>query len=116
MLCADAPGALGRDARDTMSLPPLRRSIARRTPTCERFVPGSYVTDGCRLLRVISPFAAAEDRRFASLEDCLTLEVQAYSPRELATMGLQPVPLTPAQRDPEPAPTSAPVDGVAATP
>jgi hypothetical protein len=31
------------------------------------------------------------DRRFASLEDCMTLEVQAYSPGELEAMRLRPV-------------------------
>ncbi len=53
---------------------------------------GAYVTDGHRLFRVVSQFAAVGDHLFASLEDCLTLEVQAYAPGELREMGLRPVP------------------------
>ena len=47
-----------------------------------------YVTDGRRLLRVVD---AEVGRAFASLEDCLTLEVRPYSPGELIKMRLRPV-------------------------
>jgi hypothetical protein len=53
---------------------------------------GGYVTDGHRLFRVVSQFAAVGDHAFASLEDCLTLEVRAYAALELREMGLRPVP------------------------
>lgn len=52
---------------------------------------GSYVTDGRRLFRVVSQFAFAGDHVVASLEDCLTLDVRAYSPDELHAMGLRAV-------------------------
>jgi hypothetical protein len=49
------------------------------------------VTDGRRLFRVVSQFAFAGDHVVASLEDCLTLDVRAYSPDELHAMGLRAV-------------------------
>ncbi len=52
---------------------------------------GSYVTDGRRLFRVVSQFVFAGDHLVASLEDCLTLDVRAYSPDELHAMGLRAV-------------------------
>jgi hypothetical protein len=52
---------------------------------------GAYVTDGRRLFRVVAPFSARDDRRSATLEDCLTLEVRSYSPADLHEMGLRPV-------------------------
>jgi len=51
------------------------------------------VTDGHRLFRVISQFATVGEHVFASLEDCRTLEVQAYAPGELAAMRLRAVKL-----------------------
>lgn len=59
----------------------------------ERLDPDSYVTDGERLLRVVSDFETGPDPEsgFTSLEDCLTLEVRHYSLRELNAMGLQTV-------------------------
>jgi hypothetical protein len=69
----------------------LNRSELRQVPAA---LPrsGSYVTDGRKLFRVVSQFAFAGDHLFASLEDCLTLEVQPYAPGELQKMGLRPVP------------------------
>ena len=67
------------------------RSFSGRAARSEQLVSDSYITDGHRLFRVVSQFAAGEQRRFASLENCLTLEVQAYSPGELAAMKLRPV-------------------------
>lgn len=60
-------------------------------------VPDSYLTDGRRLFRVVSQFAADAERVFAWLKDCLTLEVQAYAPGELDAMGLRSI-RTPAGR------------------
>jgi hypothetical protein len=51
----------------------------------------SYLTDGRRLFRVVSPFAATTEHAYASLEDCLTLEVRCYSPAELGEMRLRDV-------------------------
>jgi hypothetical protein len=50
-----------------------------------------YLTDGQQLLRVVSRFDPCKSDVFALLEDCATLEVKAYSPRELAEMGLRRV-------------------------
>jgi hypothetical protein len=49
---------------------------------------GRYYTDGRRLLRVID---ASADATYASLEDCLTLEVRPYSPGEVIKLRLRPV-------------------------
>lgn len=67
----------------------LRHRIV--TMPSERLVPDSYVTDGERLLRVVSRFEADAGSVFASLEDCLTLEVHPYSSGELSGMRLRPV-------------------------
>lgn len=50
----------------------------------------TYLTDGKRLLRVVSDFAPDRDS-FAWLEDCRTLEVQAYGESELASVDLRVV-------------------------
>ncbi len=72
-----------------------RTSLLRLTDRSQRYeqpaATDSYLTDGHRLFRVVSQFSADSRRRFASLEDCLTLEVTAYSPGELETMRLRPV-------------------------
>jgi hypothetical protein len=54
---------------------------------------GRYLTDGTRLFRVVTPFAINETDAhvFMSLEECLTLEVQSYSPQQLYGMRLRPV-------------------------
>jgi hypothetical protein len=54
-------------------------------------LPDSYLTDGRRLFRVVSQLTSGAEHAFASLEDCLTLEVQAYSPGELHRMRLRRV-------------------------
>jgi hypothetical protein len=79
-----------REHGEEMPLTPLR-SFSGRTTRSEQLVSDSYITDGHRLFRVVSQFAADEQRRSASLENCLTLEVRAYSPGELAAMKLRPV-------------------------
>lgn len=57
----------------------------------ERLVADNYLTDGKRLLRVVSHFEAQTGSVFAALEDCLTLEVRPYSPGELDAMALRTV-------------------------
>ena len=71
-----------------------RRSFV--TLPSEHLTADSYFTDGKRLLRVVSRFEADAGSMFASLEDCLTLDVRPYSPGELRAMRLQMV------REPEP--------------
>ena len=53
--------------------------------------PNGYLTDGRRLLRVVSRFDPRLPSPSALLEDCATLEIRAYPPRELAEMRLQRV-------------------------
>jgi hypothetical protein len=69
-----------------MPLAPLRPH-----PPPAPLQPDSYLTDGRRLFRVVSPFAAGTEHVRAFLEDCLTLEVRAYSPAELHGMRLRGV-------------------------
>lgn len=54
------------------------------------FTPGVYVTDGCRLFRVVSPGASLFPS--ADLEDCHTLRVERYYSDELYAMHLKRVP------------------------
>jgi len=51
----------------------------------------SYLTDGRRLFRVVAPLIPDAGRALASLEDCRTLQVDAYTPGELYAMGLRTV-------------------------
>jgi len=53
--------------------------------------PDSYLTDGERLLRVVSQPQGEADSASTSLEDCLTLEVRSYTPRELSALQLRAV-------------------------
>jgi hypothetical protein len=50
-----------------------------------------WVTGGRRLLRVVSGFDRRAERLLAVLEDCVTLEADAYAPAQLATTGLRMV-------------------------
>jgi hypothetical protein len=68
-----------------MSPEEYERLIAPRTLAAAG---GSYVTDGRRLFRVVSPLAAPPDLEVAELEDCMTLETDSYSPGELWAMRL----------------------------
>jgi hypothetical protein len=68
----------------------LRRKRRRREPL-EISILGGYVTDGHRLFRVVSWFAAGRRDELVALEDCATLEVRPFLPRELDTMGLRAV-------------------------
>jgi hypothetical protein len=65
--------------------------LSRRQITAVCLTPDSYLTDGQRLLRVVSQFDARAENAFACLEDCRTLEVRPYSPGELDAMRLRPV-------------------------
>ena len=69
--------------RDTYDFETRRSDVARDAPQ-------RYLTDGCRLFRVVTPFAIDEvdAHVFMSLEDCITLQVQSYSPQQLYAMGL----------------------------
>jgi hypothetical protein len=49
-----------------------------------------YVTDGRRLFRVVSLFDP-DASPAAELEDCMTLEIERYSPDDLFGMALRPV-------------------------
>jgi hypothetical protein len=85
------------------------------SPPFERLAPDTYLTDGRRLLRVVSHFDAGADSVYAALEDCLTLEVRPYSLAELGAMGLRPVERAPFAQQPrgESARAPASVPGVA---
>jgi hypothetical protein len=72
-----------------MRLTPMHR-LARAAPSTA-LAPDSYLTDGRRLFRVVSQFTPDAENVFASLEDCLTLEVKAYAPGELYQMSLRPI-------------------------
>ncbi|HZE03803.1 MAG TPA: hypothetical protein VE127_01180 [Solirubrobacteraceae bacterium] len=66
---------------------------ARRAVSSRRLTPGSYLTDGWRLLRVISQVRGPRWYRMVLLEDCLTLEVNGYAMGELRNMRLARVPI-----------------------
>lgn len=55
----------------------------------EEFVPGIYLTDGCRLFRIVARLVRKDEYSLASLEDCLTLDVASYSADELFAMRLR---------------------------
>ena len=68
----------------------MRVLLRRRRLRSRDLVPGRYLTDGRRLLRVVSRLA--DDRSvLVVLEDCLTLNVRAYAAVELEPMGVRPV-------------------------
>lgn len=65
---------------------PLVPAGVSRRPN--RFLPGSYYTDGTRLLRIVSERTYGE---FRVVEDCRSLEVILISADELGSLGLTPV-------------------------
>ncbi len=77
-----------------MSITLFRPRSGLRAPRERRLDSESYLTDGRRLFRVVSQFSTTQRQPFASLEDCLTLEVQPYTPGELGAMSLRPVDVT----------------------
>jgi hypothetical protein len=64
----------------------------RRGNELERIVgESSYLTDGEHLFRVLRGFEDPPEDSFALLEDCLTLEAQAFTPEELWRMQVEAV-------------------------
>jgi hypothetical protein len=65
-------------------------SLRRRRLRSRDLAPGRYLTDGRRLLRVVS--LLVDDRSvLVVIEDCLTLDARAYAAVELEPMGVRPV-------------------------
>ena len=54
-----------------------------------RFAPGSYLTDGHRLLRIVG---GVPDDALCAVEDCRSLELILIPVDELASLPLRPVP------------------------
>ena len=52
---------------------------------------GEYLTDRRRLFRVLEIVPARGNRRAAILEDCHTLDLTLFRPKELRRLRLQPV-------------------------
>ena len=73
-----------------MALLSNRSSVARTQPD-PGLHEGAYVTDGRRLFRVVQPINPPRAVASAVLEDCMTLDAQAFTPRQLAEMGLRTV-------------------------
>lgn len=69
----------------------LLHRLGRRGVRSRALVADSYLTNGRRLFRVVSWLTAGHEPMLVTLEDCVTLEVQAYAQSELHVMGLQPV-------------------------
>lgn len=69
----------------------LHQTVDPWSARSKMLAPGSYVTDGRRLFRVVSQFNPGGRDVLASLEDCLTLEVASYAPDELYSMGIRRV-------------------------
>jgi hypothetical protein len=66
---------------------PPRMEAGEATRHRPRPQPGSYLTDGVHLYRVVR-WQVSANGDAAQLEDCRTLEVRAYGVRELGRMGL----------------------------
>jgi hypothetical protein len=83
--------------RQLLTHPILHPTMITPAPTRRRsadhvaFSPGDYLTDGRQLLRVVSRFDPRLEHRFAVLEDCMTLELDTYSPEQLCEMELRTV-------------------------
>lgn len=69
-------------------LPPFRKMIQHYLEGMPGHQAGSYLTDGQRLFRVVTPFSPYDESPVGLLEDCRTLEVTPFSPDELCEMGL----------------------------
>jgi hypothetical protein len=55
------------------------------------FAPGAYLTDGRRLLCVVSRSDSRDERVGVVLEDCLTFAIEAYTRDQLDTMAFTSV-------------------------
>ena len=68
---------------------------ATKTPAkpllADRVAQGGYLTDGYALYRVAAVIRGSRGIRLVELEDCRTLEVQAYAGSRLDALGLRPV-------------------------
>jgi hypothetical protein len=53
------------------------------------YEPGSYMTDGWRLFRVVEPLDSGVEPGLSWLEDCMTLTVESYAPDELWELNLR---------------------------
>jgi hypothetical protein len=53
------------------------------------YEPGSYVTDGWRLFRVVGPLDPGVEPGLSWLEDCMTLTVASHTPDELWELNLR---------------------------
>lgn len=73
-----------------MALTPLRTLTAHTEHTPQLSV-DSYLTDGIRLFRVLAGGGADARHDFVALEDCMTLQIHAYSAPDLDAMGLRSV-------------------------
>lgn len=82
---------------------PLRRRRLRPRD----LAPGHYLTDGRRLLRVVSRFVD-DSSVLVVIEDCLTLDAQAYAAVELEPIGVRPVRRSKRPTAGEPWPASSP--------
>lgn len=95
----------------------LRR---RRTePPDQGLAPGSYLTDGRHLFRLVSVLTAARNVRLISLEDCRTLEIEVHTADEISRSGLRRVATRPtvepgAHAAPSGSPSNRPVVPAAA--
>jgi hypothetical protein len=56
-----------------------------------RVEPGTYLSDGSRLLRVVEGLSWPPEESWVVLEDCRTLEEHTFTPDELWAMGLRNV-------------------------
>jgi hypothetical protein len=75
-------------------------SLRRRRLRSRDLHPDRYLTDGRRLLRVVSRLVN-DGSVLVVIEDCLTLDAQAYAAVELEPMGVRPVtPRRPPQSKP----------------
>ncbi len=81
-----SPTAIGRLPVVTWSVPSW--PVLSSSVTHE-FDAGSYVTDGWRLFRVISPIDPGVEPALAWLEDCMTLAVESYTSDELWELDLR---------------------------
>jgi hypothetical protein len=61
-----------------------------RSPRADDGRPGSYLTDGTRLFRLLGRFPGG-DRGLAGLEDCRSLELVLLPAEELRQLSLRPV-------------------------
>lgn len=85
--CPDARCLVGGHTGRVVSLS-LRRCGAHVNQ--RQLIPGSYLTDGQRLFRVLSRLVNGRST-LVWIEDCLTLETRAYAASELGTTRWRPV-------------------------